>query len=91
MLLLFKFFYSTIAVVKKKTQIRREDLLIAFGKRLKEIRESKGISQEKLALKADLTQSQIYRIEKGLINTTISTALHIAEHLDVPFNELFDF
>jgi len=77
--------------VKKKPQIRRDDLLIAFGKRLKEVRESKGMSQEKLALKADLSQSQIYRIEKGLINTTISTALHLAENLDVSFSELFSF
>ena len=84
------FFYSTIVFVKKKAQIRRDDLLIAFGNRLREIRESKGLSQEKLALKSDLSQSQIYRIEKGLINTTISTALHLAENLQVSYKELFD-
>ncbi len=77
--------------MEKKPQLRRDDLLISFGKRLREVRNEKGLSQEELALRAGLSQSQIYRIEKGLINTTISTALHIAETLEIPFKELFDF
>lgn len=77
--------------VEKKPQLRRTDFLESFGQHLKEVRESKGYSQEQLALKAGLSQSQIYRIEKGLINTTISTALHLAETLEISNRELFDF
>ncbi|MEO9803944.1 MAG: helix-turn-helix transcriptional regulator [Reichenbachiella sp.] len=77
--------------MKKKAQIRRPDLLLLLGQRLKEVRTQAGLSQEELALKAGLSQSQIYRIEKGLINTTISTVLHIAETLDVSYSELFEF
>lgn len=77
--------------MKKKPQLRRTDLLVSFGENLKKVRNKVGLSQEELGLKAGLSQSQIYRIEKGLINTTISTALHIAEALEVAYKELFDF
>ena len=77
--------------MKKKPQLRRNDLLIKFGEKLKEVRNREGLSQEALALKAGVSSSSIARIEKGKINTTISTALHIAEKMNVPFTDLFEF
>ena len=77
--------------MKKKPQLRREDLLIKFGENLKKVRNREGLSQEALALKVGISSSSIARIETGKINTTISTAMHIAEKLDVPFTDLFDF
>jgi predicted transcriptional regulator len=76
---------------KQKVQLRRSEALIAFGNHLREIRESKKLSQEELAYQAGLSQSQIYRIEKGLINTTVSTVVQISEALEVNCKDLFDF
>lgn len=45
----------------------------------------------KLALQADMEYSQYSKIERGVINTTISTANAIAEALNIPTSQLFDF
>jgi transcriptional regulator with XRE-family HTH domain len=43
------------------------------------------------ALQADMEYSQLSKIERGVINTTISSAYNIAEALEVSVKELFDF
>ena len=63
----------------------------AFGKRLREIRKREGFTQEQLAYTSDLELSQISRIERGVINTSISQVFMIAEALKIPVKELFDF
>ena len=68
-----------------------KEYLKAFGKNLQKIRNQKGFSQEQLALKADISQSQIARIESGDINTTISTTKVIARALNMESWELFKF
>ena len=70
---------------------RNEKYLKAFGENFKRLRNAKGISQENLAMEADVDYQQIYRIEHGKINTTISTILVIAKALDVHPRELLDF
>ena len=62
-----------------------------FGARLKEVRKAKNITQEELVRKTGFDLSQIGRIERGLINTSISHVLKIAECLGVAPNELFTF
>ena len=49
------------------------------------------LSQEELAWKADLELSQISRIERGVINTSVSQLFIIARALEVTMPELFDF
>ena len=68
-----------------------KEFLIAFGKRLKQIRKEKNISQAQLAFEAGVQISQISRIERGLINTTIANACLLAKILDIPTKSLFDF
>lgn len=68
-----------------------EEGLRLLAKRLKEIRSEKGITQEELAYRSELTLSQIARIETVKINPTISTIFKIVRALDVPLNELFNF
>ena len=68
-----------------------EEGLRLLAKRLKEIRSEKGITQEELAYRSELTLSQIARIETIKINPTISTIFKIVRALDVPLNELFNF
>lgn len=65
--------------------------LTAFGKRLKQLRKEKGISQAQLAFEANIETSQISRIERGLINTTIANAKLISKILDIPITSLFEF
>ena len=67
------------------------EFLKTFGKRLKQLREEKGISQAQLAFEAEIQISQISRIERGLINTTIANAKLLSKILDVPLTALFDF
>ncbi|RPE06055.1 XRE family transcriptional regulator [Chitinophaga lutea] len=62
-----------------------------FGLRLKELRKSKKVSQEELAFKAGFELSQIGRIERGTINTSISHVAAIATALEVPASDLFLF
>lgn len=69
---------------------RHEASLKAFGSRLREIRKGKSLTQEQLAYSADLEVSQISRIERGVINTSISQILQIAKALHVHPQELFD-
>ena len=65
--------------------------LKAFGKNLREIRKSRGLSQEQLAWKADLELSQISRIERGVISAGLSQIFTIASALEIPVKDLFDF
>ncbi|WP_241687458.1 helix-turn-helix transcriptional regulator [Flavobacterium sp. YO64] len=68
-----------------------EEGLKSLAKRLKELRSEKGISQEELAYRAEITLSQIARIETVKINPTVSTIFKIARALDVPLSDIFDF
>lgn len=65
--------------------------MIAFGNHLREMRKKQGYSQEELANNADVELSQISRIERGVINTSLSQILQIAKALNVHPKELFDF
>jgi transcriptional regulator with XRE-family HTH domain len=69
----------------------RDDKTIKkFGQRLREIRQSKGVSQEQLAHDCGLEYSQINRIELGKVNTSISHVALIAKHLGLSPRDLFD-
>lgn len=65
--------------------------MVKFGSNLKELRKAKGLSQEKLALEAGFELSQIYRIEAGIVNTSISHVAAIAKALNIKPEELFKF
>ena len=65
--------------------------LKAFGKKMKELREARNLSQETLAWKADSELSQISRMERGIVNAGLSQIFKIAKALEVHPKELFDF
>jgi transcriptional regulator with XRE-family HTH domain len=71
--------------------IRDTALIKAFGKHVRILRSQKKITMEKLAELADIDYTQIAKIERGKINTTISTANAIAKGLNISLKELFDF
>jgi transcriptional regulator with XRE-family HTH domain len=62
-----------------------------FGKHLKKMREERQFSQESLAYEAELSISQISRIERGVINTSLSQLISIANSLKIELRELVDF
>ena len=68
-----------------------EEGLQLLAKRLKEIRAEKGISQEELAYRSELTLSQIARIETLKTNPTISTLFKIIRTLEISPADLFNF
>lgn len=69
---------------------RDKDLLKTFGDHLRVIREKKGISQQQLALEADISKNQIGNIERGEVNTTVISIFAIAKALNIEPKELFD-
>ncbi|PHN94734.1 transcriptional regulator [Maribacter sp. 6B07] len=68
-----------------------KDFLIAFGKNIRKLRLSKGYTQEDLANELDIEISQVSRIERGIINTSVSNLYNISQILKVNISELFDF
>lgn len=80
--------YSQLA---KVNNLRNDKLLKKFGTHLREIRKNKGLSLEALAYEADIELSQVYRIEKGLINPTLSTLNALAKGLGIRISELTMF
>lgn len=68
-----------------------EEGLRLLSKRLKEIRLEKGVSQEELAYRSELTLSQIARIETLKTNPTISTLFKIIRTLEIKPSYLFNF
>lgn len=69
-----------------------EEIFIAnLGIHIRQLREKKGLSQQALADDCDIPKTQIGRIERAKINTTIKTIIKIANALDIEPKELLDF
>lgn len=61
-----------------------------LGKRIKTMREDKGISQQELASLCDFEKSNMSRIEAGRTNPTIGTLLKISNALNINVTILVD-
>jgi DNA-binding XRE family transcriptional regulator len=78
-------------VGKHKVKARNQKKLKAFGSHVRKIRNEKGLSQEKLADLAGISENTVVTLESGVLNTTIATCFDIAKALGVHQKELFDF
>ncbi|MEK6736826.1 MAG: helix-turn-helix transcriptional regulator [Pseudomonadota bacterium] len=67
-----------------------KDLLPKLGTRLKEIRKTRGLTQEALAEKIDLSPQYLSRLEGGHQSPSLETVARLAEALDLELWELFD-
>lgn len=65
--------------------------IVLFGKRLKEIRESKGLSQLDLEIKSGINRTEISRIENGQKNIEFFTVVKLTVALELEIKDLFDF
>jgi len=72
-------------------KIRDKKLLLSFGDHLRLLRKKNDLTIEALAIEADVEISQIYRIEKGLVNPTLSTLSNLAKALNTTLPELMNF
>jgi transcriptional regulator with XRE-family HTH domain len=69
-----------------------EDLVYkSLGKRIKFIREKKGLTQEKLAERSALSLDYVGKIEVNINKPGLKSLIKIANALDVQIKELFDF
>lgn len=65
-----------------------KDLAIQFGTKLRDKRKTLGISQDKLALLADIDRSYAGRVERGEVNITLEKAYQLAEVLECDIRDL---
>jgi transcriptional regulator with XRE-family HTH domain len=67
-----------------------EDIKLAFGLRVKELRLEKGLSQEKLANIAGVDRTYMTQVENGKRNLTIIKIKQICKGLDVSLSDFFN-
>jgi transcriptional regulator with XRE-family HTH domain len=69
---------------KKIKHFRKDEQLKTIGEKIRKFRKAKKLTQEELALLCnDKEWSQISRMERGLVNFSISYLLLVAEALEV--------
>lgn len=61
-----------------------------LGTRIYNLRKEKSLSQEKLALKANIDRAYMHLIEKGKTNVSIELIEKIAIALEISIKDLFD-
>lgn len=67
---------------------RQNPALLALGEAIRRVRLSKSISQEKLALLAEVDRSYVGRVERGDNNVVVLTLARLANALDVSIAQL---
>jgi transcriptional regulator with XRE-family HTH domain len=62
---------------------------LSFGRRVRDLRQARGLSQEKLAELAGVHRTYVSSLERGQRNVGLDNILAIAAALDVPASLLF--
>jgi len=68
----------------------KQEVLIKFGDKVREIRKQQGLSQEELAHKADLHRTYIGMIERAEKNITLINIEKIANALEVNIKTILE-
>jgi transcriptional regulator with XRE-family HTH domain len=63
--------------------MRTDQIPSTFGQVLREQRTARGISQEDLALNADVDRTFVSQMERGIRQPTITTIMKLAEALGI--------
>ncbi len=72
-------------------EIKGEELVKLVGKQIKKYRKEQGLTQFDLAVKSNMEENALQRIEAGRTNTSLKTLLKIVNSLEIEFKDLFDF
>lgn len=77
--------------VDKVIERRREkkEFALKIGKHLRKIRESKGISQESLSLKAGYYRTYVGKIEQGQYSPSLHTIWRLSYTLGLSLSDFF--
>ena len=67
---------------------KKNEIAITVGNRVRSIRRSKGLTIEQLACEIGVEYTQLSRIERGRINTSIFNLFLITKALNTSFSEL---
>jgi transcriptional regulator with XRE-family HTH domain len=66
-----------------------DDIRAAFGRRLRELRKARGLSQEELAHRAGLHYTYLGGVERGERNPALKNITALAGALDISLAEFF--
>lgn len=75
----------------EKDEHSDKDYLIALGKKIKEERLLRKLSQTEIAYRCGFDKSNFNTIESGKRNVTVCSLLKIAKALDISLIDLFKF
>lgn len=67
------------------------DISKLVGEQIRILRQNRGLSQEQLALRANLNTTFLGQVERGIKKPTIETLEKIVTALDVNFQDFFSF
>ena len=67
---------------------QKQEILLQFGVRVRELRSAKGLSQEAFASQCGLDRTYISGIERGVRNVSLANISLIAEALGISLSEL---
>ncbi len=70
--------------------LRKNDYIKKIGLNIRAIRKSKQLTMIELSKKARIRYIQLSRIERGLINTSVSHIYVLAKALDVDIKEIME-
>lgn len=68
----------------------KKEILVKFGKKVREIRIKQNLSQERLATKAGVHRTYIGMIERAEKNITLENIEKVAKALGLSVKELFN-
>lgn len=73
--------------------MEKSELLVLFGKRIKELRLEKGLSQVDLVarMQGNIDTTNISRIEAGRTNPTVYSLYRLSEAFEISISELVNF
>lgn len=67
----------------------KKDILIKFGKKVREERKKRGLSQEEFADRANVHRTYIGMIERGEKNITLENIEKVAKALNLKLSDFF--
>ena len=70
-------------------EIKEEEILKEFGKRLKKLRKAKKLSIRNFAYASELSVSYVQKLEEGASNPSFTTLIKILDTLNVEFSEFY--
>ena len=81
--------YSPLTHNQQSNTFNPMDIRTKIGLRIKELRKAKGLSQEQLALKAEIDRTYMASVENGKRNVAVINIEKIIVALDESFESFF--